>query len=267
MFIKEINEFEREKMKMIQKLRGIFMTFVLTLPMAGCSSDPAASESSTPVPTEAARQAKESSRNEEESNMATLLYQGHGSLRITTSEGKVIYIDPYAGEGYDVPADLILVTHPHPDHTAIDLIETQNPGCRTITHEEALVSGEYKTFNLGYVTVEAVQAGNNPNHDINVCVGYILTLSDGKSIYVTGDTSETNQMATLAERNLDYAFFCSDGRFNMDMAEAVRCAELVGAKHSIPYHMAPGKNFDRERAELFDVENRLIIADGEEITI
>ena len=40
-----------------------------------------------------------------------LLYQGHGSLRIVTSDKKVIYIDPYAGEGYDLPADLILVSH------------------------------------------------------------------------------------------------------------------------------------------------------------
>ena len=37
---------------------------------------------------------------------ARILYQGHGSLRIVTEEGKVIYIDPYAGEGYDLPADL-----------------------------------------------------------------------------------------------------------------------------------------------------------------
>ena len=37
--------------------------------------------------------------------MAEILYQGHGSFRLTTSEGSVIYIDPYAGEGYDRPAD------------------------------------------------------------------------------------------------------------------------------------------------------------------
>ena len=36
--------------------------------------------------------------------MSTLLYQGHGSLRLTTDSGKVIYIDPFAGEGYDAPA-------------------------------------------------------------------------------------------------------------------------------------------------------------------
>ena len=49
--------------------------------------------------------------------MAKLLYQGHGSFRITTDEGKVIYVDPFAGEGYDLSADGILVTHGHYDHT------------------------------------------------------------------------------------------------------------------------------------------------------
>jgi hypothetical protein len=51
------------------------------------------------------------------------------------------------------------------------------------------------------------------------------------------------------------------------MDEAVACAKTVGARHSIPYHMAPGKLFDRERAELFDVPGRLIVAAGEEIVL
>ena len=45
----------------------------------------------------------------EEKNAGRLLYQGHGSLRIVTGEGKVIYVDPYAGDGYDLPADLIRI--------------------------------------------------------------------------------------------------------------------------------------------------------------
>ena len=52
--------------------------------------------------------------------MATLFYQGHGSFRLETAQGKVIYVDPFAGEGYDKPADLILVTHDHYDHNCID---------------------------------------------------------------------------------------------------------------------------------------------------
>ena len=196
-----------------------------------------------------------------------LLYQGHGSLRIVTDEGKVIYIDPYAGEGYDLPADLILVTHGHQDHTAVKLIKNRNDGCRVITWKEALVKGEYKTFDLGYAVVEAVQAGNNRNHNIKECVGWVITLPDGITVYVSGDTSTTELMAELAERNIDYAFFVCDGVYNMDMEEAAACAKLVNARHNIPYHMKPGAAFDRERAELFDAPNRLILPAGEEIVL
>lgn len=202
-----------------------------------------------------------------EQSETRLLYQGHGSLRIVTAEGKVIYIDPYAGEGYDLPADLILVTHGHHDHTAVDLIKNRNDDCRIITYKEALVDGEYKTVDLGYAIVEALQAGNNKNHDINVCVGWLVTLSDGVTVYATGDTSTTDQMAELVERDIDYAFFCCDGKYNMDIKEASACAALVNAKHSIPYHMAPGQLFDADRASQFDGPGKLIIPAGEEITL
>ena len=196
-----------------------------------------------------------------------LLYMGHASIRIVTGEEKVIYIDPYVGDGYDLPADLILVTHAHDDHNAVDLIKDRNEGCTVITQTEALQDG---SFDLGYVSVEAVEAGNNANHSITECVGYVLTFSNGKKVYVSGDTSKTEQMAQLAEQNIDYAFFCCDGVYNMDLEEAAECAELVQAKHNIPYHIVPSDDpvhYDLERAEAFPAPNRLIVQPGEEIAI
>ena len=54
--------------------------------------------------------------------MAELLYQGHGSFRIRTEAGTVIFVDPYVGEGYDLPADLVLVSHEHHDHNRVELV-------------------------------------------------------------------------------------------------------------------------------------------------
>ena len=193
-----------------------------------------------------------------------LYYQGHGSLRITAADGRVIYLDPFAGDGYDLPADIILVTHQHDDHNQINLI-TQKPGCKVITNVEALEGGKYQSFTLGGATVEAVKAGN-VNHNPAECVGYIINV-DGVKVYAAGDTSKTDQMASFAERNLDYALLCCDGQYNMDLDEAAECAALIGAKHNIPIHMKPGELFDRARAEAFNAPNRLIVEAGTEITL
>lgn len=201
-------------------------------------------------------------------NGAVLLYQGQASIRIVTDEGKVIYIDPYAGEGYDLPADLILVTHAHFDHCQIDKVENRTKDCRIITQEEAIQNGEHQVFELGYVTVEAVEAGYNSWHDVKECVGYILTFSNGKSVYVTGDTSTTEQMPLLKEKEIDYAFYCCDGIYNMGLTEAAECAEVIGAKHNIPYHVsADGRFYDRSLAEQFSASDRLIVEMGEEIQV
>lgn len=214
-------------------------------------------------------QVKENNTDENTQNSVdTLLYQGKASIRIVTREGKVIYIDPYSGSGYDLPADLILVTHEHFDHNDIDKIKNRNDDCKIIRSKDALINGQHQTFDLGYVTIEAVEAGYNSYHNVNECVGYLITLSDGISIYVTGDTSITNQMPSLAERNIDYAFYCCDGVFNMGLDEAIQAANYVKAKHNIPYHMtARLDDFDRNKAEQFNVDGKMIIENGQEIVL
>ena len=201
--------------------------------------------------------------------MTEILYQGHGSLRITAPEGAVIYIDPFAGKGYDVPADLILVTHGHFDHNKTSK-PAKKDGCVIWTYHDFLVDGKYLTKTHGGVTVRAVEAYNK-NHPKDECVGFVLMLGE-KKVYIAGDTSKTDMMASLAAENLDCAFLPIDGKYNMGPAEAAECAQLIQAKRVVPYHMVPmtplgGKGFDQKRAEEFHAENRVILPAGEALTL
>jgi len=197
--------------------------------------------------------------------MPKLFYQGHGSFRLTANDGTVVYIDPFIGDGYDLPADIILVTHQHPDHNQLGLI-TQKPGCVVISNFEALAGGKHNTFNLNGLIIEAVEAGYNQGHSPADSVGFIIT-ADGLKLYFCGDTSTTPQMKTFAARKLDYVFLCADGHYNMGLDEAAECAKIIGAKNNVPVHLKPGELFDRGMAEKFDAPNRLIIEPGKDVEL
>lgn len=196
--------------------------------------------------------------------MAKLLYQGHGSLRLISDSGVVVYIDPFAGKGYDEKADIILVTHQHMDHKLIHKPKHQSD-CTIIQNFDALKNGEYMHFHVMGINIEAVPAYNK-NHPRQECVGFLVTV-DGILCYFSGDTSKTIEMHDLANRGIDYAFFCADGIFNMDAAEASECARIVGAAHSTPIHMAPGLLFSEKKAAEFKAEGKLVMKPGEEIRL
>lgn len=196
--------------------------------------------------------------------MPKLLYQGHGSYRLTADDGRVIYVDPYAGKGYDQQADIILVTHQHPDHNQIQLC-SQKQNCRVITNKEALAGGKHNNFDVRGILIQAVEA-KSFFHSPKKCVGYIITL-DGVKLYLSGDTSRTKQMDTFAALELDYAIFPGTGILSMGLEEAAECAKLIGAKHNIIVHLKPGSLFDRAKADKWTAPNKLIVEPGQEIEL
>jgi L-ascorbate metabolism protein UlaG (beta-lactamase superfamily) len=177
--------------------------------------------------------------------MAKLFYQGHSSFRITTDEGKVIFIDPYAGVGYQTPADLVLITHEHYDHNAITLI-TRKPGTIVIRSKDALYGGAYREFDECGVHIQAVPA-YNAHHKKEECVGYVLSF-DGIVLYHAGDTDFIPEMSALTALHIDYALLPIDGFYTMTPEDASKAAIEIAPKHMIPMHMKPGMLWDYHQA-------------------
>lgn len=190
----------------------------------------------------------------------TLTLIGHASMKIKTAEGVVIYIDPYYEGDYSEKADIILVSHEHSDHNKVGLCQLSE-GCLVLRAKQTINAKDlsYNTFEHLGVKIEPVAAANN-NHSITNSTGFVLTF-DGITVYHAGDTSKLKEMALLKERNIDYAFFPIDGKYNMNAAEAMECAALVGAKHITPMHY-----FDAD-PNAFKPENLLPIAYGETVEL
>ena len=176
---------------------------------------------------------------------------GHGTLMISFG-GKIIHIDPvsqYADYTKLPKADIILITHEHPDHLDLKAIDTLKTGKTSIVVTEnvarqlpgsiVLKNGDEKTI-MG-LKIEAVPAYNLvnmrspgvPYHAKGIGNGYILTLSD-KRLYIAGDTENIPEMKNL--RNIDIAFLPMNLPYTMtpDMvADAVRAFR---PKIIYPYH-------------------------------
>ena len=193
-------------------------------------------------------------------NVPTLTLIGHASVKIKTAEGAVIYIDPYYDGDYNEKADIILVSHEHSDHNKVNLCQ-QNEGCMVLRVKQTINTKDmtYNTFEYKGVKIEPVPASNK-NHSIKSTTGFVLTF-DGITVYHAGDTSKLDQMAALKEKNLDYAFFPIDGKYNMGAAEAMECAALAGARHNTPMHY-----FDADPSA-FKPENLLSVAYGETVEL
>lgn len=167
----------------------------------------------------------------------TLIFIGHASLKFKTSDGKIIYVDPFFKGDYSDIADVLLVTHNHSDHNAVNLVK-KSENCLSVTPKEALVNECYNNFEQDNIKITAVQAYNS-KHKIEECVGYVLEF-DSLKIYCAGDTSKTEDMINkLSKMGLDYALLPIDGIFNMNAKEASECAELLNVRHAIPIHNNP----------------------------
>jgi len=183
----------------------------------------------------------------------------HASIEIDVNN-KIIYFDPSTKgtglkKGDFKPADLILVTHDHPDHFDKDLLKKIRKGGSPIIAPGNVKKefggvgvwdvdpGQFMKTGDG-IEIKGVEAYNvkrfrspgTPFHPKGLGAGYIVQVA-GKKFYHAGDTDLIPEMESLGEAGIDVAFIPAGDTFTMDLHEAAEATLIIKPRIAIPIHL------------------------------
>ena len=157
---------------------------------------------------------------------------GHAKFLVELESGLRVLTDPYdANCGYPVtavPADVVLVSHGHGDHAAVDTV----PGDPRVIRE----AGVYEL--ASDVTVTAIEAYHDDNGGAQRGKNLLFLIqAENLRIAHLGDLGHLptkEQVSALAP--LDAVMIPVGGHFTIDAEMAKRVAEMLQARIILPMH-------------------------------
>lgn len=185
---------------------------------------------------------------------------------IFDSDKTRVIIDPFNVPNIKKKADILLITHPHPDHySPKDIQNVVSKNTRIIysgncdgieKFGKAIIAkpGYFEEF--GDIKISAIPAYNTNAERLryhpksNEWVGYVIDVG-GIKIYHAGDTDKIDEMERL--ENIDIAMIPAGGTYTMGIDEAIQAAKSIDARHIMPMHyrMLIGPEKSKELEEKF----------------
>ena len=158
-------------------------------------------------------------------------YLGHASFLIEGKEKSVV-TDPFKDIGYDVErviADYCTVSHEHFDHNNVEGVSVKQ--VIKGSHPEFLAIDSYHDEHLGSLR------GKNTIFKFEI---------DGIKFCHLGDLGEYFSQDLVEEiGEVDVLFIPVGGKYTIDAKEAVRYANAISAKITVPMHYStPRSNID-----------------------
>jgi L-ascorbate metabolism protein UlaG (beta-lactamase superfamily) len=205
-----------------------------------------------------------------------LTWYGHAAFKITTPNGKVLFIDPWITNPANKhgkedlakihKADLILLTHGHSDHVGNSVAIAKKTGAKLVSNydlgkslvmyggfpkaqvgfatqgniggELTLLNGEVKIAFTPAVHSSSVMSQDSKSlHYGGTPDGFVITIKNGPVIYDTGDTDVFSDMSLIPQfAKVDVMLACIGDHFTMGPKRAAMAVKLVKPKMVIPMH-------------------------------
>lgn len=185
---------------------------------------------------------------------------GQGGYAITDAQGIRYLIDPYLSveeegrharlvpppwEPEKAPADYVLCTHDHLDHTDADALcrmrsvrEFVGPPSSVRTLKDRGIPTErLRSVERGQILhVGRIRVQTYPAIHTADSVGFLLSV-DGWKLYITGDSEFGPELEVLQGLEPDILFCCINGKWgNMNHEEAARLAAMIRPRLAVPMH-------------------------------
>lgn len=193
----------------------------------------------------------------------TFTWLGHAAVRVETTTGKTILIDPWL-ENPKAPkdammvknVDAILVTHGHNDHLGNTVQLAKQHRCVVVAiHEVATYleslglenvigmnkGGTFKVADCDVTMVNADHSGDIGTDEGMVdggeAAGFVVKTPDGTTFYHSGDTNVFGDMKLINELyEPQVGFVCIGGHYTMGPREAAHAVKLLGLRRVVPIH-------------------------------